>query len=91
MKKTIISAVVLALSVVSSGCVRTTADRAQAERRYSDGPATIQCYDYGLLIFQGRTKGKPQRSDTGEGSWSFVDATTGKLTTVEANCHIAYD
>lgn len=74
-----------------SGCYRTTADRAQAERRYTDGPATLSCYDYGMPVFEGRSRGKPQRSDTGEGSWSFVNAADGKLTTVEANCLIAYD
>lgn len=85
----------LALSCIAalavSGCVRTTADRAQKERRFTDRPASISCFDYGQPIFSGRTVGKPQRSDTGEGSWSFVDASNGKLTTVEANCMVVYD
>lgn len=74
-----------------SGCAITEADKAQKERRYTDRPATLHCYDYGVTIYSGRSKGKPQRSDTGEGSWSFVDASNGKLTTIEANCSVIYD
>lgn len=81
----------LALAVGLAGCVRTTADRAQKERRYSDKPATLRCYDYGQQIYVGRSIGKPQRSDTGEGSWSFVDAANNRLTTIEANCSVVYD
>ena len=78
-------------AVSVTACHVTTADKAQADRRFSDTPATIVCYDYGAPIFSGRTVGKPQRSDTGEGSWSFVNAANGQLTTVEANCMVAYD
>lgn len=88
-KVMIISAIALAVGL--SGCVRTTADRAQKERRFSDKPATLMCFDYGQLIYTGRSVGKPQRSDTGEGSWSFVDASNNKLTTIEANCNVVYD
>lgn len=87
----LITIAAIAAALALSGCHITTADKAQSERRFSDSPATIACYDYGAPIFSGRTVGKPQRSDTGEGSWSFVNAADGKLTTVEANCMVAYD
>jgi hypothetical protein len=58
---------------------------------FSDSPATMTCWDYGQVILTTRTKGKPQRADTGESMWTFVDAATGKYTTVEANCLVAYD
>ncbi len=91
MKKIILLAIACLIGVSISGCYRTTADRAQAERRYTDSAAYITCYDYGMQVFSGKTKGKPQRSDTGEGSWSFVDASNGRLTTIEANCMVIYD
>lgn len=90
MTKTLMTVAIMA-AVGLSGCVRTEADRAQKERRYSDNPASIICFDYGQIIYTGRSRGKPQRSDTGEGSWSFVDASNNKLTTIEANCHVVYD
>lgn len=90
--KLIPTALLLACAAVAvAGCAITEADKAQRDRRYTDSPATLSCYDYGMTVFEGRSKGKPQRSDTGEGSWSFVDAATGKLTTVEANCMVIYD
>lgn len=92
MRRTAILTTGLLAALVLSGCTpRTTADKAQMDRRYTDKPATLMCFDYGQPIYTGRSVGKPQRSDTGEGSWSFVDASNNKLTTVEANCHIVYD
>lgn len=91
MKKIILIAISIMLGMALTACGFTETDRAQKSRAFTDTPATLICHDYGGVVFSGRSKGKPQRSDTGEGMWEFVNAQTGKFTQVEGNCVVAYD
>lgn len=91
MKKLILLAMAVLLGSALSACGITETDRAQKSRAFSDTPATLVCHDFGIEVFNGRSKGKPQRSDTGEGMWEFVNAATGQFTQVEGNCTVAYD
>jgi hypothetical protein len=84
MKKLLLFSLACAIGLAISACTAT--DRAQMDR-----PASIVCHDYAGVIFNGRSVGKPQRSDTGEGMWEFVNATNGKFTQIEGNCVVAYD
>ena len=89
MKKLLLLSLACAIGLAISACTAT--DRAQKDRAFSDNPADIVCYNYGGEIFNGRSVGKPQRSDTGEGLWEFVNAANGRFTQVEGNCVVAYN
>lgn len=89
MKKLLLLSLACAIGLAISACTAT--DRAQMDRRGSDKPADIVCNDFGVEVFNGRSVGKPQRSDTGEGMWEFVNAANGQFTQVEGNCVVAYN
>lgn len=91
MKRLALLALACIISASLTACKGITdTDRAQTERRFSDTPAMLKCYDFGILVYEGRSRGKPQRDDTGDGMWTFVDTATGNLTTVEGNCVVFY-
>ncbi len=68
----------------------TDARRARTAATWSDKPANVTCYSYaaGGPLYQGRSSGKVTYDDGGR--VSFVDAATGRYTTVEGECLIVY-
>lgn len=90
MKRTLLTAALVAVSVMASGCTffRDT-DNAQREAQWVDKPASITCHHFGTVIYDGRSKGKVNYEDGGR--LSFVDAKTSGLVNVEGECIVRYD
>lgn len=76
---------VLAASALISGC--TEGRRARQETKFVDRPADITCWSYGTEVYQGRSTGTVEHDS---GRVSFVDAATGRFTTISANCRVIY-
>lgn len=70
------------------GVYNTDTYQAERDALYSDKPAAITCYGYGAVMFDGQSTGKVLYDEGGR--VSFVDAATGRYTTVEGECRVVY-
>ena len=80
------AASILLITVATAAC--TDSKRASRETTWGDKPADITCWTYGTQVFAGRSTGKVEY-DRG-GRLSFVDAASGRYTTVEGECRVVY-
>lgn len=78
-------------AMIVAGAIGACSDtyRARTERMLTDKPATIRCFHYGQVLFDGRSKGKVEADENG--AISFVDAANNQLTAVEGECVTVYD
>ena len=74
------------LAAALSGC--TQSERARLGTKTGDTPADVTCRNYGNVVYQGRSTGKVIY-DEGQ-RVTFVDAASGRLTTVGGECVIVY-
>lgn len=74
------------LAVALSGC--TQSDRARLGAKASDTPADVTCRSYGNVTYQGRSTGKVTYDEGGR--VTFVDAASGRLTTIGGECIVVY-
>lgn len=77
----------LAAALTAAGC--TQSERASKAARFGDTPADVTCRSYGQLLYQGRTTGEVEYDEGGR--ITFVDAASGRLTTIEGECVVVYD
>lgn len=84
----ILAAGALALSLAACGVTDTDTYKASQDALYSDKPAAITCYAYGVQTFDGRSTGKVLYDEGGR--ISFVDAENGRLTALEGECRVVY-
>lgn len=87
MKKFLIIGVA-ALALTGCGVTGTDTYQASQDALYSDKPAAITCYAYGVLTFNGVSTGKVLYDEGGR--ISFVDAANGRLTSMEGECRVVY-
>lgn len=80
---------ILAVSALTLGATACTeSERARNSATFADQPADIVCWTYGTENFRGRSTGKVEYDEGGR--ISFVDASNGRLTTVEGDCRVTY-
>ena len=72
--------------LLATGC--TDSKQAAREATWGDRPADIACWSYGEAVYTGRSTGKVEYDEGGR--VSFVDAATGRYTTVEGDCRVIY-
>ena len=84
MKMAILATLVVA--TVLGAC--TDSERARRGATFSDRPADITCWTYGVETFKGRSTGKVEYNDGGR--IAFVDAANGRYTTVDGECRVVY-
>ncbi len=78
--------VVLTGLVAVAAC--TDSKQAAREATWGDQPADIACWSYGEPVFSGRSTGKVEYDEGGR--VSFVDAASGRYTTVDGDCRVVY-
>lgn len=76
------------MALAACGVEQTDTYQASRDALYSDKPAAITCYAYGVLTFNGTSTGKVLYDEGGR--ISFVDAENGRLTTLEGECRVVY-
>jgi hypothetical protein len=86
MNRAVTIALVLGLAVSAAAC--TESRRARNDATFSDRPADITCWSYGVEIFKGRSTGKVEYGDGGR--VAFVDAANSRYTTVDGDCRVVY-
>lgn len=86
MNRAVTITLVLGLAVSAAAC--TESRRARNDATFSDRPADITCWSYGVEIFKGRSTGKVEYSDGGR--VAFVDAANSRYTTVDGDCRVVY-
>jgi hypothetical protein len=86
MNKAVTITLALGLAVSAAAC--TESRRARNDATFSDRPADITCWTYGVETFQGRSTGKVEYNDGGR--IAFVDAANGRYTTVDGECRVVY-
>ena len=79
---------ILALGLAASAAACTESRRARNDATFSDRPADITCWTYGVETFKGRSTGKVEYNDGGR--IAFVDAANGRYTTVDGECRVVY-
>ena len=88
MKRMIMMAGALLASVSVSGCLVTEAEKESRDAYYNDRAASVTCYAYGTLTFDGISTGKIVYDEGGR--LTFVDAANNRLTTIEGECRVVY-
>lgn len=83
------AALALAACLGACGVYNTDTYQAQQAALYGDRAATITCYGYSTVLFDGRSTGKVLYDEGGR--LSFVDAATGQYTSVEGECRVVHD
>ncbi|MEJ2814754.1 hypothetical protein [Caulobacter sp. CCG-8] len=83
--KTALTLFALAAALASSAC--TDSKRARNDATWTDRPADVTCWSYGTQTYSGRSTGKVEYDD---GRLSFVDAATGRYTTIDGECRVVY-
>lgn len=78
---------VLAAALITVACADSK--RARDDATFSDRPARITCWSYGVLNFDGRSTGKVEYDD--DGRISFVDAANDRYATIDGDCRVVYD
>lgn len=78
---------VLAAALLLAACTKD-ATRAVNNAEWTDPPAAVTCYAYGVMTFNGWSTGKVIYDEGGR--LTFVDAANGRLTTVEGECRVVY-
>lgn len=86
MKRIHLIAAGCALALAASAC--TDSERARKAATFGDQPADIICWTYGTESFRGRSTGKVEYDEGGR--ISFVDASNGRLTSVDGDCRVTY-
>ena len=86
MKHTVTLALIAGLAVTAAAC--TDSRRARNAATWSDQPADITCWSYGVETFTGRSTGKVEYNDGGR--IAFVDAANDRYTTVDGECRVVY-
>jgi len=86
MNRALTITLVLGLAVSAAAC--TESRRARNDATFSDRPADITCWTYGVETFKGRSTGKVEYNDGGR--IAFVDAANGRYTTVDGECRVVY-
>lgn len=81
-----VAASIILATVAAGAC--TDSKRAGRDATFSDKPADIVCWTYGTQNFAGRSTGKVEY-DRG-GRIAFVDAASGRYTTIEGECRVTY-
>ncbi|MDB5421359.1 MAG: hypothetical protein JWR59_1306 [Brevundimonas sp.] len=79
-------ATILVFASAVTACTDT--NRASRDATFSDKPADITCWTYGTENFVGRSTGKVEYDEGGR--VSFVDAASGRYTTIEGECRVVY-
>lgn len=77
--------VALGLGLTATAC--TESKRERNATTFGDRPADITCWSFGNEIFNGRSTGKVTRED---GMLGFVDAASGRYTTLNGECRVIY-
>lgn len=88
MKRLMIIAAVAASALFTTACYKD-ADIAVSQANYGDKPASVTCWTYGAVTFNGRSTGKVIYDEGGR--VTFVDAASKRLVTLEGDCRIFYD
>lgn len=89
MKKILTLCAAIAISATAAcGVEQTDTYKASRGALYSDKPAAITCYAYGVMTFNGTSTGKVLYDEGGR--VSFVDAANGRLTSLEGECRVVY-
>jgi hypothetical protein len=83
--KTALTLFAVAGALASSAC--TDSKRARNDATWTDRPADVTCWSYGTQTYAGRSTGKVEYDD---GRLSFVDAATGRYTTIDGECRVVY-
>ncbi len=83
----LITSLTLAGLVVAAGAC-TDSKRASRAATWGDQAADITCWSYGEQTYSGRSTGKVEYDEGGR--VSFVDAATGRYTTIEGDCRMVY-
>jgi len=83
--KTALTLLAVAAALASSAC--TDSKRARNDATWTDRPADVTCWSYGTQTYSGRSTGKVEYDD---GRLSFVDAATGRYTTIDGECRVVY-
>ncbi len=83
--KTALTLLAVAAALASSAC--TDSKRARNDATWADRPADVTCWSYGTQTYAGRSTGKVEYD---EGRISFVDAATGRYTTIDGECRVVY-
>jgi len=83
--KTALTLFAVAAALTSSAC--TDSKRARNDATWTDRPADVTCWSYGTQTYSGRSTGKVEYDD---GRLSFVDAATGRYTTIDGECRVVY-
>lgn len=88
MMKRVIAVALSCAALAACGVTETDTYKASQDVLYSDKPAALTCYAYGVLTFEGTSTGKVLYDEGGR--ISFVDASNGRLTSIEGECRIVY-
>lgn len=72
--------------LATAGC--TDSKRAGQAATWGDQAADITCWSYGEQTYSGRSTGKVEYDEGGR--VSFVDAASGRYTTIEGDCRVVY-
>lgn len=83
--KTALTLIAVTGALASSAC--TDSKRARNDATWTDRPADVTCWSYGTQTYSGRSTGKVEYDD---GRISFVDAATGRYTTIDGECRVVY-
>lgn len=77
---------VAGMALAAGAC--TDSKQAARDATWGDKPADITCWTYGTQNYAGRSTGKVEYDDGGR--LSFVDAASGRYTTIEGDCRVVY-
>ncbi len=86
MKRFIAITALAGVALAAGAC--TDSKRASRAATWGDQPADITCWSYGEQTYSGRSTGKVEYDEGGR--VSFVDAATGRYTTIEGDCRMVY-
>lgn len=86
MNRIVVLITVAGVALGAAAC--TDSKRASRAATWGDQPADITCWTYGTENFRGRSTGKVEYDEGGR--VSFVDASSGRYTTIEGDCRVVY-
>ena len=82
------------ISVAAVGCLLlflcgcTDTNSAANAAQWSDKRASVTCFTYGQLTFNGWSTGRIEYDEGGK--ISFVDQANGRYTVIEGDCRVVY-
>ena len=81
----------LAIAVIPfAGCSSMQTGLSRNMANLSNRSANIKCFSGGVVIYEGRSKGKVSSEADSDG-YNFLDNDTGKLMELSGECIITYD